>query len=223
MKDIALYATDTMADWEYAHITTELARAEETKPGRFRLRIVGDGTREVRSLGGLPIQPELDLGDLDPATTACLVVPGADTYFSGHERLLETVGRFVAAGAPVAAICGATFALARGGLLDDRRHTSNARVFLEQSGYAGAEHYDDAAAVVTDRGITTGSGVRPVPFSAEVFKGQRPAAPGVRRRVGRALHDRRPRVLRTDGGAARCLRELLRATRSPASCCRRSS
>lgn len=168
MRTIALYAADTMADWEYAHITAELARAEQLRPGRFRLRVVGDGTDEVRSIGGMPVRPDIDLGELDPAEVACLVIPGGETYDSGHERLLSTVDRLLEAEAPVAAICGATFALARHGVLDERQHTSNAAVFLQQSGYAGGERYVDAP-VVTDGGVTTGSGVHSVAFAAEVF------------------------------------------------------
>lgn len=167
--DVALYATDTMADWEYAYITTQLAESQHTRPGHRRLVIAGDSTATVRSKGGLPITPEIDIADLRLETTACLVIPGADTYQEGHDKLLATVRRMLDADVPVAAICGATFALARAGLLDDRRHTSNAPVFLQMSGYAGGEKYVTEPAV-TDGGITTASGTRPVEFSAEVFR-----------------------------------------------------
>ncbi len=70
---------------------------------------------------------------------------------------------------PVAAICGATYLLARNGFLDERRHTSNAADFLRPSGYRGGDRYVDAPAV-TDRGITTASGVHAVPFTAEVMR-----------------------------------------------------
>ena len=46
---------------------------------------------------------------------------------------------FLDAGVPVAAICGATAGLAAEGLLDDRRHTSNAAEFLAATGYGGAD------------------------------------------------------------------------------------
>ncbi|TFA91542.1 thiamine biosynthesis protein ThiJ [Corynebacterium silvaticum] len=169
MQTIAIYTTDTMADWEYAHITAEVTRANTMRPGMFRILFVGDGTAEVKSLGGMHVKPDADLDDLDPEKIACLVIPGADTYFDGHDRLLATVDRLIASCTPVAAICGATFALAQHGVLDDRRHTSNAALFLQHSGYAGGEHYVDAP-VVTDRGVTTGSGVHSVAFAAEVFR-----------------------------------------------------
>ena len=58
--------------------------------------------------------------------------------------------------------------LARAGLLDDRRHTSNAPEQLSPTGYAGAAHYVDAPAV-TDRGVITAAAIAPVDFAREVF------------------------------------------------------
>ena len=61
MQTIALYTTETMADWEYAYLATRITVAEELRPGRFRLLLVGDGLAPVRSLGGLPLSPAADL------------------------------------------------------------------------------------------------------------------------------------------------------------------
>ena len=127
MRTIALFTTETMADWEYAYLTTQIAGAEQLKPGRFRLLLVGDGLAPVRTLGDLPLVPEADLDALDAlaeeGSLAALVIPGGDHYEAGHDRLIEAVGRLVDQEIPVAAICGATFLLARGGFLDERRHT----------------------------------------------------------------------------------------------------
>ena len=173
MRTIALYTTETMADWEYAYLTTQIAGAERLKPGRFRLLLVGDGLEPVRTLGNLPLAPEADLDVLDAmaadGSLAALVIPGGDHYAAGHDRLIEAVGRLVDKEIPVAAICGATLLLARGGFLDERRHTSNAASYLEASGYQGGNHYVETP-VVTDRGVTTASGIHAVPFTAEVMR-----------------------------------------------------
>ncbi len=168
-RTIALYATPTMADWEYAYLTTQIAQAEQMRPGRFKLALVGDTLDAVKSMGGMPVQPTLDLADLAADDTlAALVIPGGEHYDAGHERLLHVVGELLTRSVPVAAICGATFALARAGLLDDRQHTSNDPGFLAMSGYAGGDHYLRRP-VVTDRGITTASGLYPVQFTAEIM------------------------------------------------------
>lgn len=170
MRTIALYATETMADWEYAYLTTQIARAEEIRPGRFALVLAGDGLAEVSSLGGMPVRPSVDLSDLaGDDSLAALVIPGGDHYDTGHDRLLELIASLLRRGVSVAAICGATFLLARAGLLDRRRHTSNDPAFLQMSGYRGGERYV-AEPVVTDGGITTASGVHPVAFTAEVMR-----------------------------------------------------
>ena len=173
MQTIALYTTETMADWEYAYLTTQIAGAEQLKPGRFRLLLVGDGLESVRTLGNLPLAPEADLDVLDAlaadGSLAALVIPGGDHYAAGHDRLIKAVGRLANEEIPVAAICGATLLLARGGFLDERRHTSNAAQYLEASGYRGGAHYVEAP-VVTNRGVTTASGIHAIPFTAEIMR-----------------------------------------------------
>ena len=173
MQTIALYTTETMADWEYAYLTTQITGAEHLKPGRLRLLLVGDGLEPVRTLGNLPLAPEADLGVLDAlaadGSLAALVIPGGDHYEAGHDQLIEAVGRLVDEEIPVAAICGATLLLARSGFLDERRHTSNAAPYLEASGYRGGTHYAETP-VVTDRGVTTASGIHAIPFTAEVMR-----------------------------------------------------
>ncbi|MGA9871314.1 MAG: thiamine biosynthesis protein ThiJ, partial [Rhodococcus sp. (in: high G+C Gram-positive bacteria)] len=65
MTTIALYATDTMADWEYSYIVAGVAMAREQGSDRYQLKVVSDGRAEVTSLGGMHIRPDGDLADLD--------------------------------------------------------------------------------------------------------------------------------------------------------------
>ena len=167
MKDVVLYATDTLADWEYGYLTAGLAWAEEDS--RYRLRVVTEGGGTVTTKGRLRLETDGDVAAVDEDQVAMLVLPGADTWGSGHEAALGLAARLLERGVPVAAICGATLGLARVGLLDDRDHTSDAPDFLQVAGYAGAAHYRDAA-VVEDRDVLTAPAVRPVDFAAAVFR-----------------------------------------------------
>jgi putative intracellular protease/amidase len=169
MQDVILYATDTMADWEYGYLTAGLAMADQQQPGRYRLRVLADHQEEVTTAGRLRVRSDGDLGGATADEVALLVLPGADTWHSGHERVLSLARTLLGQGRPVAAICGATYGLARSGLLDFRRHTSNAADFLTPSGYAGAERYVDEP-VVDDDGLITAPATAPVDFSAAVFR-----------------------------------------------------
>ena len=169
MKDVVLYATDTMADWEYAYLTTGLAMAADATPGRFRLRLLADGQDEVVTKGRLRLRTDGDLDDTNLDDTALLVLPGADSWSDGHARALELASDLLDRHTPVAGICGATYGLARAGLLDGRRHTSNAPDFLTPSGYAGAGTYVDERVVVDDD-LITAPATAPVDFSAAIFR-----------------------------------------------------
>jgi len=156
-RDVHLFVLDTLADWEPALATAHINRPAPGVPSRYRVRTVGLDRTPVRSLGGLVITPDLPLSELVPADSAMLILPGADIWTeAATDPALAKARGFVEAGIPVAAICGATFGLARAGLLEDRRHTSNDPSWLASSGYRGGAHYVQEPAV-EDRGVITAS------------------------------------------------------------------
>lgn len=166
--DLALL--DTLADWEIGHLTAYTSRTEHQQdPDAVRLRTVGLTTDPVRTVGGLTVVPDVSIDELDPAQSAMLVLPGADTWAEPEQQAwLVQAQRYLDARVPVAAICGATYALAAAGFLDDRPHTGPDKGFLASSGYAGTEHYVDEL-VVTDGDLITANPVAPVEFARAVF------------------------------------------------------
>ena len=165
---VAVY--DGLADWEVGFATAHInSDAWQRRPGRYAVITVGESRAPVTTMGGATITPDVTLDEVGPADSALLILPGADAWLSGGNGAFVAKAReLLDAGVPVAAICGATVGLATAGVLDDRRHTSNAAEALSWTGYAGAEHYVDEPAV-TDRGLVTASGVRPVEFAREVL------------------------------------------------------
>lgn len=167
---VIFYATDTMADWEYGYLLAGFAMAEQQTPRRFRVLVASADGRAVTSMGGLRVDPEAALTDLRTADVGAVLMPGAMTWDSGHEAVLTLAADVLAAGGVAAGICGATYGLARTGLLNDREHTSNAAEFLADApGYAGAENYRDAK-VITDRRVITAPATAPVDFARAVFE-----------------------------------------------------
>ena len=147
---------DDLADWEVGHLLAELRTGRFT--GRpFEVRTVAASLDPITSMGGVRIVPDLALADLEPQDSALLILPGTSLYDAGGgSEFIATAGRFLDAGVPVAAICGATFGLAKAGLLDEREHTSAAAEYLASSGYAGTQHYRDERAVIGGDLVTAG-------------------------------------------------------------------
>jgi putative intracellular protease/amidase len=151
---LAVY--DTLADWEIGYLLVEL------RTGRFtgipwNIVTVAESDEPITTMGGLRILPDMRLDNLDPASSNLLILPGADIWDAvGGQPFTRMAFRFLDAGVPVAAICGATAGLARAGLLDRRRHTSAAAEYLMATGYAGADYYVNERAVVDGDLITAG-------------------------------------------------------------------
>jgi putative intracellular protease/amidase len=124
-------------------------------------------------MGGIRVVPDQALAAAEPARVRLLILPGGDLWEREDypraplEALLHRLER---EGVPIAAICGATLAVARAGLLEDRAHTSNELAYLQRiPSYRGSNRYVDALAV-RDRGLITASGLGPTEFAREIFE-----------------------------------------------------
>jgi putative intracellular protease/amidase len=164
---IALY--NNLADWEIGYLLVELRTGRFT--GRpWQIVSVAESREPITSMGGLRMVPDMILDDLDPGDSNLLILPGADLWDAGDGAgFADAATRFLDAGVPVAAICGATAGLARAGLLDKRRHTSAAAEYLMATGYAGGDFYVDERAVVDSDLITAGP-QSPVQFACATLR-----------------------------------------------------
>lgn len=167
-RSIHIVVFDGFADWEPAHALAELRRW-----GKRTVRSIGFSSAPVVSMGGLTVIPDVVLDAVTAAEVELLLLPGGDLWEHGSypRATLETLlARLVDAERPIAAICAATLALGRAGVLDDRHHTSNGRDYLSTHvrRYAGAAQYIEAAAV-RDKHVITATGLAPVDFAREIF------------------------------------------------------
>jgi putative intracellular protease/amidase len=167
-KAVYLLVVDGFADWEAAHAVAELRRS-----GGYRIETVALSTAPVASMGGIRVLPSKAVHEVDAAAVAAFIMPGGDVWERDplDADIAGLLRRLDAGAVPVAAICGATVAVARAGLLRDRRHTSNGLDYLRAhvTGYAEAANYVEAPAV-RDRGLITASGLGDVEFARELFE-----------------------------------------------------
>lgn len=166
-KAIYVFIFPGFADWEPAHALAELRRH-----GKYRVEVVALTRDPVMSMGGLTILPTRTVAELDITDAAAFILPGGDRW--EQEPLEPAIGdllqRLEVSGIPVAAICAATTAVVKAGILRGRRHTSNGLAYLQAQvpTYAGATAYVDAPAV-RDRQLITASGLADVEFAREIF------------------------------------------------------
>jgi len=129
MNQIAyLYVLDSMADWEIGYLIAELnsGRYFRKDIAQYTVKTVALTKKAVVSMGGIQIIPDVSINELTTENAGLLILPGANTWLDKmHAPLLEKVKEFINADVNVAAICGATMALAQAGFLDNRYHTSN--------------------------------------------------------------------------------------------------
>jgi putative intracellular protease/amidase len=165
---VHVLVVEGFADWEPAHALAELRRS-----GNRSVVTVGFDSSPVTSMGGLRVSPDRKLRDIRPTETEILIVPGGDFWEGSYAEadVNQILTDLVAANVPVAAICAGTLALARAGLLDNRRHTSNMPGYIAENvpGYTGMALYQ-AVPAVSDQGVVTASGLAPIEFAREIFK-----------------------------------------------------
>ena len=152
MTTVYVYVMDTMADWEIGYCLAELhsKRFFRKNARNISVKTVSLSKEPVKSMGGLTIIPDMTIEDIQVNKDNVLILPGSDRWSASENFwILEIAKRFLEAGGLVAAICGATVALANMGILDDKKHTSNGAGFLNMfcPEYKGTDNYIDKPAV----------------------------------------------------------------------------
>jgi len=151
---VALF--DTFNDSEVGLLLVDLRTGRFTGEP-FDVVAIAEARDPITTMGGVRMMPDAPLAELDPSRSDVLVLAGGDMWDAGGgQGFVDAAKRFLDAGVPVAAICGATAGLARGGVLDDRKHTSASADYLAMTDYAGADYYVDERAVVDGDLITAG-------------------------------------------------------------------
>lgn len=164
-KKLAVILIDRFADWEHGHVT---APVRDFFSGEVRFFTPGGG--DATSEGGMRARADGALEDLTPAAFDALAVIGSGVWMGDNppdiSALLQAADR---EGKLIGAICGATLAIARSGLLDDRPHTSNSLKTLQRApAYRGAAQYRDVPHAVRAGNVITAAGFAPRSFGYEM-------------------------------------------------------
>ena len=150
------------SDWEPAFVLPELRK------NSVKVVTVGFSQKEVTSLGGLRVQPDRDVFDLDFSEIETLIIPGGFLWEKETpEDFMSLVKKLHGGGTLLAAICGATVFLGKAGLLDSCKHTSNHVEYLKNMApsYKGESHYISSELAMSDQGIITASGLGAIEFA----------------------------------------------------------
>ena len=168
MPSIHVLIFEGYADWEPGHALAALRRW-----GNCGVVSVGYSAESIVTMGGLRVIPDTTLEMVQPRDVQLLLLPGGEAWETGTYPAAQ-VGTLLEGchgrGVPIAAICGATIAVARAGLLRQRRHTSNGPDYLPKwaSGQTRRTDYSPDLAI-RDRGVITASGLGPVDFAHQIL------------------------------------------------------
>jgi putative intracellular protease/amidase len=153
-------------------LETPYALCAITKSQKLKVVTVGFTQQPITTLGGLKLVPDIQLNDMNSTEIGIFLLPGGERWErQPDENFQRLLVRLHTENIPIAAICGATLALARAGLTHKLRHTSNSKQYLKAlvTDYKDEAFYLDELAV-TDRNIITASGLGGIEFGREVIK-----------------------------------------------------
>jgi putative intracellular protease/amidase len=167
-KTIGLVFIDEFADWEFG-----LLSGSAVEWFGARAVALAPTAGPLRSIGGLHLVPDRGLDPQENADLDAVAVIGANTWPSEDAPdIAPLLHSILSRGGIVGGICGGTLALARAGVFDGRRHTSNGAGWIQSQigDYVGSSLYQDVPHAVRDAQIVSAAGSAPGTFATEFLE-----------------------------------------------------
>ncbi|UXR65937.1 DJ-1/PfpI family protein [Bdellovibrio bacteriovorus] len=166
-KKLLIYLPDQFADWEGAHLMAELTQ------NKVLFTVVSESRDTITSIGNLKVLPEAAITDFTADQISGLILIGGENWTdtTKNKYVRGLAAQVLQKNSVLAAICGATVALAQEGVLQGRKHTSNDLTMLKAivPTYSDDANYVNKLAV-TDGNFVTASGAGAVDFTLELLR-----------------------------------------------------
>lgn len=162
-KTIGLLFIEGYADWEYG-----LLAASAVEWFGIKAVSLSPHASPLKSIGGFRLIADRSAEIEENRGLDGVAVIGSDGWAAEGAPDVSALLKAVAArGGTVGGICAGTLALARAGLFEGVRHTSNGRdwILAHEPAYAGAAGYQDVPHAVRDGNIVTAPGSAPGTFA----------------------------------------------------------
>jgi putative intracellular protease/amidase len=175
-KTIGFVFVDKFADWEFG-----LLSGSAVDWFSARTVALSPSTGPVKSIGGLRLVPDRGVAPEENADLDAVAVIGAETWPSEDAPdIAPLLSATLARGGIVGGICGGTLALARAGLFEGRKHTSNGAGWIQSkiSDYSGSSLYQDVPHAVRDAHIVSAPGSAPGTFTTNFLEALYPEKAG---------------------------------------------
>ena len=167
-KTIGFLFIEGFADWEYGL----LAASAVEWFGARAVSLTPDG-KPVTGISGFRLTPDRSAEADENDDLDAVAVIGSDKWAGkAPPDAADLLNAVAARGGVVGGICAGTLALARAGLFEKAKHTSNGRDWIHhhEASYAGDSHYQDAPHAVADGRIVSAPGSAPGTFALAFLK-----------------------------------------------------
>lgn len=155
-KTIGLLFIEGYADWEYG-----LLAASAVEWFGVRAVAISPHASPLTSIAGFGLNAQRNANPEENQDLDAVAVIGSDGWAErGAPDVAPLLKAVAARGGVVGGICAGTLALARAGLFEGTRHTSNGRDWIlgHEPDYVGAADYQDVPHAISDNNIVSAPG-----------------------------------------------------------------
>ncbi len=166
-KTLAILLIDDFADWEYP-----LLAASARQWFGIETRFFTPSRKAVTSMAGLRFSDGEPIASIDLNEGDAIAIIGSDGWTDGSAPdIAADLQLWAAKNIVVGGICAGTLPLAKAGIFQKHRHTSNGADWITQNAgaYHGADLYQDRPHAIRDGNVVSAPGSAPGTFAIEML------------------------------------------------------